>query len=244
MRAMVLAAGKGTRLRPLTDTVPKPLVEVAGRPMVAYPLEVLRQAGIEEVVINLHHLGDQIRAAVGDGGAFGVEVHYSEEPEILGTGGAIRNLAGWLGGGTFVVINADIVHDVDLAALVALHRARNSLATLALRPDPESARYGEIAIDPDGRIRSFLGVPPVAAELDRLMFTGVQVVEPSILGRIPWPGASSSTQHLYLPLVREGAPLFGLRYEGYWADAGTPASLEALRHDLEVRRVHLSYRSS
>ncbi len=240
-RALLLAAGKGERLRPLTNTVPKPLVPVAGQPLIAYALGWLRHHGVAEVAINLHHLGAQIREAVGDGAAYGVAVHYSEEPEILGTGGAIRNLAGWLGDAPFVVVNADIVHDVDLAALARLHHAQRSLATLALRPDPESARYGEIAIDAAGRIRSFLGVPAPTAELTALMFTGVQILDPAIVSRIPWPGPSSSTQHLYLPLVREGAPLFGLRYDGYWSDAGTPASLAALRRDLEDGRVRLSY---
>ncbi len=241
-RALVLAAGKGERLRPLTNTIPKPLVPVAGQPLIAYALGWLRHYGVREVAINLHHLGDQIRDAVGDGSAYGVSAHYSEEPEILGTGGAVRNLADWLDTGPFVVVNADIVHDVDLAALARLHHASGSLATLALRPDPESARYGEIAIDASGRIRSFLGVPPPTTDLTALMFTGVQIVEPAIVSRIPWPGASSSTQHLYLPLVREGARLFGLVYSGYWSDAGTPDSLASLRADLDRRRVTLSYR--
>lgn len=240
-RALILAAGKGERLRPLTHTVPKPLVEVGGRPLIAYALAWLRHFGVREVAINLHHLGAQIRAAIGDGAAHGVAVHYSDEPEILGTGGAIRNLAGWLGDGPFVVANADIVHDVDLAALARLHRESGSLATLALRADPESARYGEIFIDGAGRIRSFLDPPANPVGLEGLMFTGVQIVEPSIVARIPWPGASSSTQHLYRPLVREGAPLYGARYDGYWSDAGTPASLEALRADLAAGRVALRY---
>ncbi len=240
-RALILAAGKGERLRPLTDTIPKPLVEVAGRPLIAYALAWLRHFGVCEVAINLHHLGDRIRAAIGDGSAHGVSVHYSEEPEILGTGGAIRNLAGWLGDEPFVVANADIVHDVDLSALARLHRDTSSLATLALRRDPESARYGEIFIDRGGRIVSFLDPPASRDGLEGLMFTGVQIVEPSIVHRIPWPGASSSTQHLYRPLVREGAPLHGLRYDGYWSDAGTPASLAALREDLAARRVALRY---
>lgn len=240
-RALILAAGKGERLRPLTNTVPKPLVEVAGRPLIAYTLAWLRHFGVREVAINLHHLGDQIRAAVGDGSAYGVSAHYSPEPEILGTGGAIRNLAAWLGDEPFVVANADIVHDVDLSALAVLHRDAGSLATLALRPDPESARYGEIFIDRAGRIVSFLDEPPSRDGTEGLMFTGVQIVEPSIVHRIPWPGASSSTQHLYRPLVREGAPLYGLRYGGYWSDAGTPSSLEALRADLAADRVPLRY---
>src|SRR5579862_3552021 len=107
MRGMILAAGKGTRLRPLTDSVPKPLIDVAGRPMIAYPLEVLRQAGIAEVVINLHHHGGQIRAALGNGRAYGVDIIYSEEDPILDTGGAIAAARTYLADDTFVVLNAD-----------------------------------------------------------------------------------------------------------------------------------------
>src|SRR5262249_8423600 len=106
MRAMILAAGKGTRLRPLTDTVPKPLLEVAGRPMIALPLDLLRAAGIRDVVINLHHLGGQLRAALGDGSAYGVRITYSEEDPILDTGGAIAAARDFLIGDTFVVLNA------------------------------------------------------------------------------------------------------------------------------------------
>ena len=109
MRAMILAAGKGTRLRPLTDSTPKPLIDVVGRPMIAFPLELLRRAGICEVVINLHHLGDKIRAALGDGSAYGVRITYSVEDPILDTGGAIEAAREFLCDGTFVVANADVV---------------------------------------------------------------------------------------------------------------------------------------
>ena len=146
MRAMILAAGRGNRLRPLTDSIPKPLLEVAGQPMIAFPLKLIRDAGIEEVVINVHHLGAQIRSAFGDGRSYGVRITYSEEDPILDTGGGIAAVREFLSGDTFVVLNADTFIDIRLGDVIAFHRAHEGLATMVLRPDPDAARYGLIEI--------------------------------------------------------------------------------------------------
>ncbi|TMA57495.1 MAG: hypothetical protein E6J80_06270, partial [Deltaproteobacteria bacterium] len=119
MRAMILAAGRGTRLRPLTNTVPKALVPVAGRPLIEYGLLFLKAQGIEEVVINLHHLGEEISAALGDGSLYGLRLTYSPEDPILDTGGGIKKVQAFLDGGTFIVLNCDTILDLDLGALLA-----------------------------------------------------------------------------------------------------------------------------
>jgi NDP-sugar pyrophosphorylase family protein len=233
---MVLAAGFGSRLRPLTDRVPKPLIDVAGKPLIAYPLAVLREAGIREVLINLHHLGDQIRAALGDGSSFGMSIRYSEEDPILDTGGAIKKAQPFLGGDRFVVINADTVIDLRLGEVIEWHRGRGALATMVLRHDPRAAHYGVIEIDREARVRRFLGRPADApGPLEPLMFTGVHVLEPGVFDFMQ-EGRFGITAVTYPAMLAAGAPLFGYRFSGYWAVLDTHAGLAEGRWEMERRR--------
>ena len=233
MRAMILAAGKGTRLRPLTDSTPKPLVDVAGRPMIAFPLELLRRAGIHEVVINLHHLGDKIRAALGDGSAYGVHITYSVEDPILDTGGAIEAAREFLSGGTFVVANADVVTDVDLHHVFEFHRQRSAAVTMVLRPDPQAERRDDIGIDAAYRVRRFLGRDYDAAGTtgERFLFASVHVFEPRIFDYMR-PGVYSITRDVYPRLLAAGEPIYGYVHRGYWRVLDTPQDLEAGRREL------------
>ncbi len=176
MKAMVLAAGLGTRLRPLTDILPKPLLPVAGRPLLEWNLLLLKRHGITEVIINLHHLGEQIVRALGDGARLGLRLAYSHEPTLQGTGGGIKQAAPFLKDGAFLVLNGDTLSDCDLTALIATHRASGALATLAVRDDPEAATWGPVALDAQGRILQINGKPPLAeprAALPACMFAGI-----------------------------------------------------------------------
>lgn len=239
MRAMILAAGFGTRLRPLTDAVPKPLIDVAGRPMIAYPLELVRAAGITEVAINLHHLGDQIREALGDGHEYGVRITYFPEDPILDTGGGVAAARPFLDGEPFVILNADTVADIDLRQVIATHRRHGATATLVLRPDPEAERYGTLEIDATDRIRRILKqpaeVPAELGELRSLMFAGIHVLEPRVFHYLV-PGIYSITRRSYVEMLRAGEPLFAYVHEGYWDVLDTPAGLERGRHRLAHRR--------
>lgn len=230
-KGMILAAGLGTRLRPLTLTTPKPLVEVGGEPLIFRSLRMLKSAGVEEVVINLHHLGDKIRQALGDGGQFGLSIAYSDEPEILGSGGGIKQAEPMLADATFFVVNGDALLNVDLNAVLEFHRARHAMATMVLRPDPDPDAWGAIEIDADQRIRQFVNkLPPVAAPLRKLMFTGVHVLEPAVFRYLPL--AFSSINEVFYPkAIAEGNPIYGYVYDGYWSDVGTPESLETVRRD-------------
>jgi NDP-sugar pyrophosphorylase family protein len=229
---MILAAGFGSRLRPLTDRTPKPLLRVAGKPLIAYGLAVLRAAGIREVMINLHHRGDAIRAALGSGAAYGVSITYSEEDPILDTGGAIKRAQSFLGEGRFVVLNADIVCDLDLRDVIAWHGARGALATMVLRPDQEAARYGIIEIDAAGRIRRFLGQPPaLGVPLTPLMFAGVHVFEPQVFAYME-EGAFGINRTTYPRLLAASCPLFGYTFNGYWRVLDTHAGLAEGRWEL------------
>ncbi|HEX7408385.1 MAG TPA: NDP-sugar synthase [Candidatus Binatia bacterium] len=234
MRAMILAAGKGSRLRPLTDSVPKPLVEVAGRPMIAFALQLLRQADIHEVVINLHHLGDQIRRTLGDGSAYGARITYSEENPILDTGGAIEAAREFLCNETFVVVNADVVIDLRLRDVIEFHHRHGAMATMVLRPDPQAERKDDIGIDAARRIRRFLGRPYEAGPPstgDRYLFASVHVFDRRLFDYMQ-PGVYSITRDVYPRLLAAGEPVYGYVHHGYWRVLDTSGDLAAGRREL------------
>ena len=215
MRAMILAAGYGTRLGTISDERPKVLLPMCDRPLIRYALALVRAAGIREVVINLHHKGELVEAEVGDGQSAGVHVAWSREPRILGTGGGIKHAAPLLGDGTFVVVNGKVVIDLDLREVVAAHRRRGALATMVVRPDPEAARWGAIDVGEDGRVRTILGA-------GGYMFTGVHVLEPELLARVP-DGEQCIIRTAYQGALRDGAPIHAFVHEGYFAEHSTPA---------------------
>lgn len=243
--AMILAAGFGTRLRPRTDERPKALIPLGGRPMIEYPLRMLAAGGVRRIVVNLHHLGEQIPPALGDGRRFGVRIEYSREDPILDTGGALVRARPFLGEGPFFLVNCDALLDVDLTALWELHERHDALATLVVRRDPAAARYGPIDLDEEGRIRRFLGKPETGAgPLERRMFCGVHVLSPGIFERMPEAGAFSITRDVYARAHAAGAPLYGFRYDGTWYDLGTPAAIDAAEWDLAQGNFRPSYLTS
>ena len=230
---MVLAAGLGTRLRPLTDRVPKPLVEVGGRSMIEYPLRMLAAAGVEEVVVNVHHLADQVRAALGDGSRYGLRILYSPENPILDTGGAIARARPLLGEEPFVLANCDTLLDLDLGSVWRLHCERSALATLVVRADADAGRYGALELDASARVRRFLGRPSdVEGVLVQRMFCGVHVISPEVFARLPATEVFSITRDVYLPLVEAGEPVYGFDHAGYWRDLGTLQSVAKAHEDL------------
>lgn len=237
--AMILAAGFGTRLRPQTETVPKALVPVGGRPMIEYAIAALVRAGVERIVVNLHHLGERIPAALGDGSRFGVAIAYSREDTILETGGGIARARPLLGEGDFFVANCDSLCDADLAALARLHTESGAIATLLLREDPEAIRYGLVEIDGSGRIGRFLGRAAPGVDPRTLrprMFCGIHVLSPGIFERMPHADAFSITRDVYAPAVEGGARLFGMTHAGAWRDLGSAAAIELAERDLAAGR--------
>ena len=241
MKAMVLAAGLGTRLRPLTNDRPKALVEVGGRPLITYNLGLLRRFGVTDVVVNLHHHGDAVRAALGDGGTLGLRIVYSPEDPLLDTGGAIKHAQALLGDEDFLVLNSDPIVDLALERLIARHREHKSAATLVLRHDPDQARYGEIEIDADERVRRFLGAPAVVREaLTPYMFAGVHVMTPGVFRFMPAGGAFSMTHDTYPKMLAAGVALYGFPFDGFWRVIDTPADRELADRELAtVRLTHV-----
>src|SRR5205807_4254167 len=222
----------GTRLRPLTDTLPKPLLPVAGRPLLEWNLLLLKRHGITEVIINLHHLGEQIVRALGDGARLGLRLAYSHEPTLQGTGGGIKQAAPFLKGGPFLVLNGDTLSDCDLTALIVAHRASRALATLAVRDDPNASSWGPVTLDAHARILQIKDNPPLAEPRTAhaaCMFAGIQVMEQAVLDAIP-PGHGSIFD-VYGNLLRQGHPLHGYRMSGFWSDIVTQD-----RHE-QVQRV-------
>lgn len=236
MRAMILAAGLGTRLRPLTDDCPKPLIDVGGRPMIAYPLALVREAGISEVAINLHHLGGQIRATLGHGENHGVRITYFEEDPILDTGGGIAAARDFLAGDEFVVLNADTLTELPIADMIEFHRKHESTATMFLRDDPDASRYGLVEIDERQRIRRILGQPAeVGKPLRGLMFGGVHVFSPRVFDYMP-AGIYSITKQTYPRLLEAEEPLYGYVFNGTWKLLDTPEGLAAGRTFVNQRK--------
>jgi NDP-sugar pyrophosphorylase family protein len=238
VKAMVLAAGLGTRLRPLTNDRPKALIEVGGRPLITYNLGLLRRFGITDVVVNLHYHGEAVRAALGDGSAFGLSISYSPEDPLLDTGGGIKHAERFLAGDDFVVLNSDTIVDLPLDRVIASHRAHRAAATLVLRRDPDQARYGEIAIDRDGRIRRFLGKPEGESEaLTAYMFAGVHVMSPEVFRFMPASGAFSMTHDTYPAMLAADAALYGFPFVGFWRVIDTSADRERASHELAAARL-------
>lgn len=242
---MILAAGLGTRLRPLTDTVPKPLLPVAGTPLIVWNLLLLRRHGITDVIINLHHLGHLIEKELGDGSRFGMRLSYSREPVILGTGGGIKQAEPFFQGEPFLVLNGDTLAELDLAALVAFHVRRGATATMVLREDPDVDRWGAVEVDGQERVIAINGKGATKAARSvhrRYMFAGIHVMHPCLLRRVP-VGRESSIIDAYVDALARGALILGYRMEGYWSDVGTPARYAQVQQDAEAGLVSLAGRS-
>ena len=208
MRAMILSAGYGTRLWPLTEDRTKPAIPILGKPLVGYVAEYLARNGCGEIVVNLHHRPESVRKALGDGDRFGVKLHYVEEPVILGTSGAMDNARALLDSETFVVVNGKIITDIDLHAAFETHRQREAIATLVLMPNVARERFTVVNTE-DGLLRGFGGMPNLKnpGEASRevpLMFTGIQILEPEIFDYIPRGVFSHSTTDVYPQAMAQG----------------------------------------
>lgn len=245
MKAMILAAGLGTRLRPLTDAVPKPLLPIAGRPLIVWNLLLLRQHGITEAIINLHHLGHLIEKEVGDGSRFGMRLAYSREPVILGTGGGIKQAEAFFGGDPFLVLNGDTLIELDLGDVVGFHTRRGALATMVVREDPEVDRWGVVEVDDQQRVLSINGRGRAEADSSaprtRRMFAGVHVMDSRLLRHVPL-GLESSIIEAYVGEIARGERVLGYGMEGYWSDVGTPDRFAQAQRDAEAGLINLDGR--
>jgi mannose-1-phosphate guanylyltransferase / phosphomannomutase len=221
---MILAAGLGSRLRPLTNHLPKPLVPILHQPLLWHVIMHVRQAGIREIAINLHYRGEQIRGWLGRGERLGVEVTYSEEAELLGSAGGVRRVRDFFANEPALIVHGDILFDVDLSAVIQYHHSRAAWATLVLHPAHHRYSYGMIRVNPQGHIAQFVDqhAPWVCGPLVETVFTGVQVLAPAVLDALPVAGVGALTTDVYPGLLTHTSQLYGYLMHGYWSDIGTP----------------------
>lgn len=232
MKAVLLAGGFGTRLRPLTLTRPKPLLPIANRPHTQHVLDSLARHGVSDVVLATSYLSEAYGDLVEDARGRGLSVHVTHEVEPLDTAGAIKNAEDLVAGEAFFVFNGDVLTDVDLGALAAWHRERGAEATIMLTPVEDPSAFGVVPIDGDGRVVGFIEKPPPGTAPTNLVNAGVYVFEPGVLERIPGGRPWSAERRLFPDLVADKG-LFARGSDAYWIDIGTPgkylqANLDAL----------------
>jgi mannose-1-phosphate guanylyltransferase len=237
MRAMVLAAGLGTRLRPITYEMPKPMVPVLNRPVMEHIVRLLGRHGFTETIANLHWFPDLIEAHFGDGSRFGVELSYSREERLLGTSGGVRNAAGFLGD-SFLVISGDALTDLDLAAMREFHESHDGIATLATKRVADTSQFGVAITGADGRIQGFQEKPDPAEALSDLANCGIYMFRAEIFDFFPAPGASRAAgpgdpdgfadwaMDVFPRLLAGDVPFYSHEIDAYWNDIG---NLEELR---------------
>lgn len=234
MRGMILAAGLGTRIRTISETVPKPLLPVHGFPLIAYALGQLKAAGITEVVVNTHHFGEMVEKYLQPCADHGIRVAFSREVEPLETGGGIAAARQHIGQEPFVVLNADTICDIELRSVIAAHRDHGGAATMALREHPDPSAFSVVEWDEsDGRIVDIRGTLNISTPTSRAtLYTGVQVLDPVVFDYLH-PVRTSIVDSFYLPALRDGQAICGHMTAGYWADIGTPE-----RYDALIREFH------
>lgn len=241
MKAMVLAAGAGTRLRPLTYEITKPMVPVANRPVLHHVLDNLKRHGILEVMVNLHAHPNQVRGYCGRGERWGMKIQYSMEPRLLGTAGAVKKVERFFKDGTFVILSGDGLSDVDLTSALGFHVSRRALGTMVLKELDSRLEYGITLTHKDGRIKGFLEKPALKEVFQApAVNTGIYIFEPEVFRHIPKGRPYDFGYELWPKLLKRGLPIYGWTMKGYWCDVGNLAEyrrsqLDALAGKVRIR---------
>jgi mannose-1-phosphate guanylyltransferase/mannose-1-phosphate guanylyltransferase/phosphomannomutase len=250
MRAMILAAGLGTRLRPITHAIPKPMAPVLNRPVMEHIVRLLASHGFGEAIANLHWFPETIEGHFGDGSAFGLELSYSREEQLLGTSGGVRNAAGFLGD-SFLVISGDALTDIDLRAMREFHEAHDGVATLATKRVADTSQFGVAITGADGRIQGFQEKPDPAEALSDLANCGIYMFRSSVFDFFPAPGRSKAAgpgdpdgfadwaMDVFPALLESDAAFYSYEIDAYWNDIGNldelrQGNFDALRGEVEV----------
>lgn len=230
MQALILAGGEGTRLRPLTSTTPKPVIQLVDRPFIGYMIEWLHGHGVDDVIISCGFMADGVRSVLGDGAGQGVRLRYVEEPKPLGTGGALRWAQDLLDE-RFFMLNGDILTDIDLTAQLAQHERTGAHATLALIPVEDPSAYGLVRRTPDQAVTEFVEKPSLAEIDTNLINAGAYILERSVLDVVPPAGTPASIEREVFPAL-VGHGLYGYEAGGYWLDIGTPERYLQATYDI------------
>ncbi|MDP6608773.1 MAG: NDP-sugar synthase [Vicinamibacterales bacterium] len=232
MKAILLAGGKGTRLRPLTLHTPKPIVPIFNRPFLLYQLDLLRQIpSIDEVILSLNYQPGRIEDLIGDGHDLGVKIRYVVEPAPLGTGGAVKYAEPYLDDAV-VVFNGDVLTQIDLAAVLRLHREREARATIVLSPVENPSAYGLVETDDDANVKRFLEKPKADEITCNTINAGIYIIEPDTLDRIPKETHWSIERSYFPSLIERGERFVAYVSSGYWIDIGTPDKYRQVHRDI------------
>ena len=233
MKAFILAAGLGTRLRSLGLDLPKVMVPVGGKPLLEHHIELFKRQGIREFIVNLHYLPEKITGYFGDGAKFGVKIVYSHEPELLGTAGAVKKMEQELHEGAFIVFYGDNLVNVEFAPLVEFHRTRKALATVALFESSEPWTGGVVETDASGRVLRFVEKPDPKQVSTNLISAGIFVIEPKVLEEIPAGQFYDFGKQVFPKLLTKGLPVYAMKPDAYIQDVGTPERLDKAQRDFE-----------
>ncbi|MDM9381000.1 mannose-1-phosphate guanyltransferase [Chlorogloeopsis sp. ULAP01] len=241
MRAVLMAGGSGTRLRPLTCDLPKPMVPILNRPIAEHIINLLKRHEITEIIATLHYLPDALRDYFQDGNDFGVQITYAvEEDQPLGTAGCVKNIAELLDE-TFLVISGDSITDFDLSAAIEFHKQKKSKATLILTRVPNPIEFGVVITDEEDRIRRFLEKPSTSEIFSDTVNTGAYILEPEVLEYLPANQESDFSKDLFPLLLEKGEPMYGYIAKGYWCDVGHLDAYRDAQYDALDRKVKLDF---
>lgn len=233
-----MAAGVGSRLMPLTATMPKPMVPIVNKPVMEYSLDLLKRHGITDIIANLHYLPDVIKGHFRDGHDFGIQMKYSYEEKLLGTAGGVKNNQWFLKKDTFVILSGDGLTDIDLSEMYKFHKENKAIATIALKPVEEVSKFGVVVLGEDNKITAFQEKPREEDALSNLVNTGIYMFEPKVFNYIPENKFYDFGKELFPLLVEKGMPFYGWKTGAYWSDIGSFDTYKEAQFDMLVGKVN------
>lgn len=239
MKAMILAAGVGSRLDPLTRAIPKPMVPVVNRPVIEHIVLDLKKHGFTDLMVNLHYLGDVIQQGLGDGSRLGVRISYAQEDKLWGDAGSVKRSQAFFENQTFLVVGGDDISDIDLSGLMALHREKRAASTIATTVVDDPSQFGIVVTDDEGRITRFLEKPKGGDVFSNTANTGVYVFEPDVFDLIPPDTFWGFGNNVFPSLLESGRPLYGFATTSYWKDVGNLQVYRQTNFDALNGFVHL-----
>lgn len=239
MKAVVMAGGEGTRLRPMTSSMPKPLLPVVNRPIMEHVLRLLKRHGLNETVVTVQFLASLVRNYFGDGEELGMELTYANEEKPLGTAGSVKNAEEALKDDAFLVISGDALTDFDLTDLIAFHKEKGALVTVCLTRVPNPLEFGITIVDEEGKVERFLEKPTWGQVFSDTVNTGIYVMEPEVFDYVAADVSVDWSGDVFPQLMKEGKPIYGYVAEGYWEDVGTHESYVKAQADVLEGKVQV-----
>lgn len=240
MKAMIMAAGVGSRLMPLTATIPKPMVPIIGKPVMQYGVELLKKHGITNIIANLHYLPGVITEHFKNGHRFGVYMNYSFEEQLLGTAGGVKNNQWFLDTETFVILSGDALTDIDLTKMYNFHKQKKALVTIALKPATDVTKFGVAVLDYNCKVVAFQEKPKVKEAMSSLVNTGIYMFEAEVFDYIPKNKFYDFGKELFPVLIEKGSPLYGWETSAYWSDIGSFDTYKEAQFDVINSKVSVN----